>query len=241
MVAGSVAGRPWMVRARHGGPARVSHGGIGASRRAGWACGRTPSPAGVCRAADAAEAAEEAELVLMEVEEKMDKAVASVRSNLDTLRTGRASAKILDRLQVDYFGTPTPVQKLASVTTPDSSTVLINAFDATALKDIEKAINESDLGLNPSNDGKAIRLSIPQLTKDRRKELSKKASALAEDGKVALRNVRRDGNKQLDKHAKALSEDQLKGFKDSVDVLLEKQTKIVEGVLKDKQTDIETV
>ena len=195
----------------------------------------------MCRAADAEEAAEEAELVLMEVEEKMGKAVASVQSNLDTLRTGRASTKILDRLQVDYFGTPTPVQKLASVTTPDASTVLINAFDSTALRDIEKAINESDLGLNPSNDGKSIRLSIPQLTKDRRKELAKKASALAEDGKVALRNIRRDGNKQLEKLSKALSEDQLQGFKDSVDGLVEKETKIIEGILKDKQTDIETV
>ena len=127
--------------------------------------------------------------------ERMEKTIDAVREKFNTVRTGRASPKILDRINVEYYGTLTPLNTIANASTPDSQTIVIQPFDKTCINDIERAIMLSDLGLNPSNDGTCIRLSIPPLTAERSKELAKLVSKLGEDGKVALRNVRRDAIK----------------------------------------------
>ena len=122
-------------------------------------------------------------------EEKMKKSIESVIGDFDTVRAGRANASVLNRISVDYYGTPTPIQQIASVGSPDPRTLVITPWDASALKGIEKAIQESDLGINPQNDGKCIRLAFPQLTEERRKDLVKQIHKYAENGKVAIRNL----------------------------------------------------
>ena len=129
-------------------------------------------------------------------EEKMKKSIESVVSDFDTVRAGRANASVLNRISVDYYGTPTPIQQIASVGSPDPRTLVITPWDASALKGIEKAIQESDLGINPQNDGKCIRLAFPQLTEERRKDLVKQIHKYTEAGKVAVRNIRRDADGQ---------------------------------------------
>jgi ribosome recycling factor len=128
---------------------------------------------------------------------RMAQAVEHTQSEFNSVRTGRASSALLDRIQIDYYGTATPLRNLASINVPEPRTLTVQPFDPTSIKAIEKAIQESDLGLTPSNDGKVIRLSIPQLTEERRRELAKVANRLAEDGRVAVRNVRRDAISQL--------------------------------------------
>ncbi len=123
---------------------------------------------------------------------RMDKSVESAQHEFNTLRTGRASAALLDRIQIDYYGTPTPLKNIATINVPEPRLLTIQPFDPSAMKQIERAIQESDLGLTPSNDGKVIRLPIPQLTEERRKELVKVVRNMAEEGRVAVRNVRRD-------------------------------------------------
>ena len=125
-------------------------------------------------------------------EEKMKKSVEAVERDFGAVRAGRANASVLNRIQVDYYGTPTPIQQIAAVASPDPRTLLITPWDASALKGIEKAIQESDLGINPQNDGKSIRLAFPQLTEERRKDLVKQIRKYNEGGKVAIRNIRRD-------------------------------------------------
>ena len=125
---------------------------------------------------------------------RMDKSVETTQHEFNTVRTGRASAALLDRVTVDYYGTPTPLKQLATINVPEPRMLTVQPFDPSSLKAIEKAIKESDLGLTPSNDGKMIRLPIPQLTEERRKELVKVVRQLAEDGRVAVRNVRRDAD-----------------------------------------------
>lgn len=145
-------------------------------------------------------------------EEKMKKSVEAVERDFGAVRAGRANASVLNRIQVDYYGTPTPIQQIAAVASPDPRTLLITPWDASALKGIEKAIQESDLGINPQNDGKIIRLSFPQLTEERRKDLTKQVRKYAEEGKVAIRNIRRDALDALKKDQKAgeLTEDDFK-------------------------------
>ena len=126
-------------------------------------------------------------------EDKMKKSIEAVISDFDTVRAGRANASVLNRISVDYYGTPTPIQQIASVGSPDPRTLVITPWDASALKGIEKAIQESDLGINPQNDGKCIRLAFPQLTEERRKDLAKQVKKYSEEAKVAMRNIRRDG------------------------------------------------
>ena len=125
-------------------------------------------------------------------EEKMKKSVEAVERDFGAVRAGRANASVLNRIQVDYYGTPTPIQQIAAVASPDPRTLLITPWDASALKGIEKAIQESDLGINPQNDGRIIRLVFPQLTEERRKELTKQVKKYGEESKVAIRNIRRD-------------------------------------------------
>ena len=145
-------------------------------------------------------------------EEKMKKSIESVVNDFNSVRAGRANAAVLNRISVDYYGTPTPIQQIAAVATPDPRTLLITPWDASALKGIEKAILESDLGINPQNDGKAIRLSFPQLTEERRKELVKTIHKYTENGKVAVRNIRRDAMDHFKKQQKAseITEDEMK-------------------------------
>lgn len=156
-----------------------------------------------------------------DAEERMEKALSSLDKDFTKLRTGRAATSLVEDIKVDYYGTPTPVQQLASVAVPDSRTVTIQPWDKSAFALVEKAILKSDLGLTPMNDGKLIRISIPALTEERRKELTKVAKKYTEDAKVALRNIRRDVNEALKKleKDKILSEDELKKAMDEVQKL----------------------
>ena len=178
-----------------------------------------------------------------EAEGKMKKAVAATQSNFNTVRTGRASSSLLDRIEVDYYGSPTPLKSLANISTPDSSTITIQPFDAGAMANIEKAIAMSDVGLTPNNDGKVIRLNIPPLTSDRRKELVKTVHGLAEDGKVAIRNIRRDAIESVRKLEKAseISEDESADLQDDIQKLTNKYVKEIEGITKAKEDEITTV
>ncbi len=154
---------------------------------------------------------------LKDAEDRMKKALASLEKDFSKLRTGRASASLLDGIKVDYYDTPTPLDQIASVSTPDSRTITIQPWDKSAFSKVEKAILKSDLGLNPVNDGKIIRIAIPPLTEERRKDLAKVAKKYAEDAKVAVRNIRRDANEALKKkkNDKTLSEDEMhKGQED---------------------------
>ena len=136
-------------------------------------------------------------------EEKMKKSIESVMSDFDTVRAGRANASVLNRISVDYYGTPTPIQQIASVSTPDARSLLIQPWDASVLKGIEKAILASDLGLNPQNDGRTIRLIFPALTEERRRDLVKQVKKYGEEAKVAVRNIRRDAMEAFKKKQKA--------------------------------------
>ena len=135
-------------------------------------------------------------------EEKMKKSIESVANDFAAVRAGRANASVLNRINVDYYGTPTPIQQIASVGSPDPRTLLITPWDANALKSIEKAIQESDLGINPQNDGRVIRLGFPQLTEERRRDLTKQVHKYGEEGKVALRNIRREAMDEIKKQVK---------------------------------------
>ena len=154
-------------------------------------------------------------------EDKMKKSVESVASDFAAVRAGRANAAVLDRITVDYYGTPTPIHQIASIGSPDPRTLTIQPWDASALKLINKAIQESDLGINPQNDGRVIRLAFPQLTEERRKELVKQVAKYAEGGKVAIRNIRRDAMdyvKAAKKKSEITEDDQKKAEKDLQDL-----------------------
>jgi ribosome recycling factor len=162
--------------------------------------------------------------ILLDAEDRMEKALAALERDFARLRTGRAGAALVDGIKVDYYGTSTPIGQLASVAVPDSRTVTIQPWDKGAFALVEKAILKSDLGLTPVNDGKIIRISIPALTEERRKELVKVSRKYAEEAKIAVRNVRRDANdglKKLEK-AKSLTEDELKKAGDEVQKLTDK-------------------
>ena len=171
---------------------------------------------------------------------KMDKTITVIQKDLNTLRAGRANPQILDKITVDYYGTPTPISQLASVAIPDSRTITIQPWDRGAFAGVEKAILKSDLGLTPVNDGKIIRISIPPLTEDRRKELGKLARKSGEEAKVAVRNVRRDANDQLKKleKDKAISEDELKKATDDVQKLTDKYVAKVDEKCAAKEKEI---
>ncbi|MBD3880660.1 ribosome recycling factor [Phormidium tenue FACHB-886] len=180
---------------------------------------------------------------LSDVESHMQKAVEATQRNFNTIRTGRANAAILDRIQVEYYGTPTPLKSLANVNTPDSSTIAIQPYDRNTLNLIEKAISMSDVGLTPSNDGVIIRLNIPPLTSDRRKELVKTAAKYAEEGKVSVRNVRRDAVDSVRKQEKAgeVPEDEARDLQDSIQKLTDKYITKIDQLLAEKETDITTL
>ncbi|MFI3116064.1 MAG: ribosome recycling factor [Clostridia bacterium] len=173
-------------------------------------------------------------------EEKMSKCIASVEREFDTVRAGRASPTILDRISVDYFGASTPINQLGSVSSPDPRTLIIQPWDTSVLKEIEKAIQTSDLGINPQNDGKIIRLAFPALSEDRRKEMVKLVSKYAEEGKVAVRNVRRDTiDKFKDMKKKSeITEDDLKTGEKDAQALTDKSIKEIDSLTAKKEKEL---
>jgi ribosome recycling factor len=174
---------------------------------------------------------------IKEAEEKMKKAIEATRNNFNSIRTGRASTSLLDRVIVDYYGVPTALKSLANISTPDSTTLYIQPYDRSAYKSIEKALSESDLGLTPNNDGGSIRLNIPPLTQERRKALVKNVQGLAEEGRVAMRNIRRDAIDALRK-SKTASEDQTRDFQAAIQKLTDKYIEQVESLTKAKEKEI---
>jgi ribosome recycling factor len=170
----------------------------------------------------------------------MDKSLESAAHEFNTVRTGRASAALLDRIQIDYYGTPTPLQQLASINVPEPRMITIQPYDPGSIKGIERAIQESDLGLTPSNDGKLIRLPIPQLTEERRKELVKVVRGLAEDGRVAVRNVRRDAMHHLKELVKNgdVGDDDERRAEEKVQKLTDEHVAKIDELLKRKEAEI---
>jgi ribosome recycling factor len=180
---------------------------------------------------------------LAEAESTMQKTVEATQRAFNTIRTGRANASLLDKVQVEYYGTPTPLKSLANITTPDASTILIQPYDKSSLNIVEKAISLSDIGITPSNDGSVIRLNIPPLTSDRRKEFVKLAAKYAEEGRVGIRNIRRDALDSIRKQEKAaeISEDESRDQQDKLQKLTNKYTARIDELLADKEKDITTV
>ena len=173
-------------------------------------------------------------------QEKMDKTLSVLKDELNTVRAGRANAALLDQIKVDYYGSATPLKNIANISVPDPRSLMITPFDPSAVKDIEKAILTSNLGINPSNDGKNIRLVIPQLTEERRKDLTKLIKKMGEEAKVAVRNCRRDANEELKKEEKngELTEDDLKADLDEIQKLTDKCMKDVDNIVSEKEKEL---
>jgi len=180
---------------------------------------------------------------LVEVEDHMKKAVEATQRSFNTIRTGRANSSLLDRVMVEYYGAATPIKSLATISTPDASTITIQPFDRNTMNLIEKAISLSDIGLTPSNDGVVIRLNIPPLTSERRKEFVKMAAKFAEEGKVAIRNVRRDAVDSIRRQEKSseISKDESRDLQEKVQKLTDKYISKLEDLLAAKDQDITTV
>jgi len=175
--------------------------------------------------------------LIQDASKRMDSSVEHTRTEFNTVRTGRASAALLDRVQIDYYGTATPLKQLATINVPEPRMLTIQPFDPSSIKSIEKAILESDLGLTPSNDGKVIRLPMPQPTEERRKELVKVVRKIAEEGKVAVRNVRRDTVHHL-KELKDVGTDDERRAEENVQRLTDEHTKTIDDLLKHKEAEI---
>jgi ribosome recycling factor len=175
--------------------------------------------------------------ILFDAEERMEKAVNIYREELRGLRTGRASPALVDTLRVEYYGSPTPLKQLAQISTPDAQSIVIRPFDQNSLKDIEKAIRSSDLGLSPNNDGKMIRLTVPSMSGEQRQKLVTRVKKSAEDAKVSCRNIRRDGNKSFDQaeKAKEMTEDERDKGKEQMQTLLKQYEEKI-GELAEKKT-----
>ncbi len=176
-------------------------------------------------------------------EEKMGKSLDSLKEEFSTIRAGRANPHLLDKLRVDYYGTPSPIQSVANVSVPEARVIQIQPWESKMIKEIEKAILASDLGLTPGNDGKVIRLIFPELTEDRRKELVKDVKKKAENAKVAIRNIRRDANDAIKKSAKAneISEDEQKDIEDEIQKLTDKYIDQIDKETEAKSKEILTV
>jgi len=177
---------------------------------------------------------------IQDAEQRMTKSLNALEEELAGLRTGRASAALFDRIRVEYYGTPTPLNQVASVSVPEPRLVVIQPWDKALLSEIEKAIQSSELSLNPSNDGKVIRISIPPLTEERRKELVKLAKNIAEQSRVAVRNVRRDANDELKKKEKSgdISEDDLKRGEERIQKLTDSYVEKINEVVSAKESEI---
>ena len=176
-------------------------------------------------------------------EDKMRKSIDSVAADFASVRAGRANASVLDRIMVDYYGSPTPIQQIAAISSPDARTLLISPWDKTAVKSIEKAIQNSDLGINPQNDGRVIRLGFPQLTEERRRDLTKQVHKYGEEGKVALRNIRREAMDEIKKQVKKseITEDDQKQLEKELQDLTDKRCKEVDELTAKKEQELMAV
>jgi ribosome recycling factor len=176
-------------------------------------------------------------------EEKMVKTIESVKGDFASVRAGRANAQVLDRIRVDYYGTPTPIGQVASIASPDPRTLVIQPWDGSILKAVEKAIQESELGINPQNDGKAIRLAFPQLTEERRQELTKQVHKYAESGKIAIRNVRREAMEAFKgkKKKSEITEDDLKAAEKDLQDMTDKKCKEIDVLVESKEKELMSV
>ena len=181
--------------------------------------------------------------VIAETNERMNKTIEALNNDLKTIRTGRASPSLVERLTVEYYGMPTPLEQLATISAPDAQTLAIRPYAANDIPAIEKAIAMSDIGLTPNNDGQQIRLSIPPLTEDRRKELTKQVSKRAEEARVAVRNIRRDGiqNLRFFEKESEISEDDSRRGQDRIQSLTDEFIKKVDEIMREKDTEIMTI
>ncbi|MEK4385157.1 ribosome recycling factor [Solibacillus sp. FSL W7-1464] len=181
--------------------------------------------------------------VLNQAQEKMTKSINAFSRELASIRAGVANASLLDRITVDYYGTPTPINQMAGISVPEARLLVIQPYDKSILGEIEKAIMRSDIGITPTNDGNVIRLAVPALTEERRKELVKQVKKEAEEAKVAVRNVRRDANDDLKKLEKngEITEDELRGFNDDIQKLTDNSIVKIEELVKEKEKEILTV
>ena len=178
-----------------------------------------------------------------EIESKMNKTISVLQENFSAVRAGRANPAILNKIKIDYYGVPTPINQVAGISVPEARLIVIQPWDASILKDIEKAILATDIGINPNNDGKVIILSFPELTEERRKDLVKDIKKMAEESKVAIRAIRRDGidkAKAMQKNSE-ITEDDLRGAEDSIQKLTDKKIEEIDKVLLDKEKEILTV
>lgn len=180
---------------------------------------------------------------IQEFDEKMKKTIEVVKGDFGSVRAGRANASVLDRIMVEYYGTPTPINQVASISSPDPRSLMIQPWDASILREIEKAIQTSDLGINPQSDGKVIRLMFPQLTEERRKELTKQVKKYAEGGKVAIRNIRRDAMDKFKtmKKNNEITEDEQKEYEKELQDLTEKRCKDIDALAASKETELMAV
>jgi ribosome recycling factor len=178
--------------------------------------------------------------VLQHAKEKMEKAIKAYMRELSTVRAGRANPSLLERITVDYYGAPTPINQLASISVPEARLLVIQPYDKSQISEIEKAILKSDLGLNPTNDGSVIRIAIPALTEERRRELVKVVKKYSEDAKVAIRNIRRDANDELKKLEKngEITADDVKGYGEDVQKLTDEHIAKIDSITKDKEKEI---
>ena len=178
-----------------------------------------------------------------DIEEKMKKTIESLQTNYSEIRAGRANPAILNKVKIDYYGVPTPISQVAGISVPEARLIVIQPWDASVLKEIEKAILTSDIGINPNNDGKVIRLSFPELNEERRKEIVKDVKKLAEEAKVAIRNARRDGideYKALQKES-AISEDELRTAEDDIQKLTDKYVEEIDKLAVGKEKEVMSV
>jgi ribosome recycling factor len=180
----------------------------------------------------------DANQILNDAESKMKKAIESTKRDFSGVRTGRASAALVDHIKVEYYGSPVPLTQVANISTPDSRTIEIKPWDPTALQEIEKAIQKSDLGISPNNDGKVIRLNMPPLTEERRKEFVKMVKKFSEDGRVAIRGIRQDANKGLDHLKKDIAEDDFKKFHDRIQKMTDLHTQEINKLSEHKEKEI---
>ena len=178
-----------------------------------------------------------------EMKEKMDKTISLYEENLSEIRAGRANPAILNKVKIDYYGTPTPINQVAGVSVPEARLIVIQPWDISVLKEIEKAILASDIGINPNNDGKVIRLAFPELTEERRKELVKDIKKMAEEAKVAVRAVRRDGIEAAKTEQKEgnMTEDELKKAEDDIQKLTDKSVEEIDKILANKEKEVMSV
>lgn len=179
--------------------------------------------------------------ILLESEERMEKAFEVLKEKYRGMRTGRANVGLVDGIRVEYYGSPTPLKQIANVSAPEADLLVIKPFDPSALGSIDKAIQKSDVGIHPMNDGKVIRLQVPPLSQERRKQLAARAKETAEEARISIRNIRRDANKNADAIAKTMSEDDLKRLKDEVQKLTNDYEAKVDQTLEAKAKELTTI